>query len=80
MSDTNVYPLPAVQENEQTVFFGMPVESSIFTLEGAKGTYEGEFFFEQNVRGTWVGRVAGIELKNGKRTWKIEVLEAEVTG
>ena len=80
MSDTNVYPLPAVVEQEQAVFFGMPVESSTFTLEGAKGTYGGEFFFEQNVRGTWVGRVAGIELKNGRRTWKIEVLEAEVTG
>ena len=75
--EANVIEMP--KPDEQTVFFGMPVEASSFTLEGAKGLYDGTFSYEQNIRGTWIGRVAGVEYKNGKRTWKIEVLEADVT-
>lgn len=73
----NVIEMP--QPEEQLEFHGMPIRYQSFQLDGAKGVTDLDFEFNRNVRGTWVGRMAGVTYKNEKRIILVEVLEAEIT-
>lgn len=75
----NVVEMPRPDDGQQE-FEGMPIKYRSFQLDGAKGVTDLEFEFNRNVRGTWVGRMAGVTYKNEKRILLIEVLEAEITG
>lgn len=71
--------LPSNEENEQTYLFHMPVESVGFKLEGGAGATDSVLDYDENVRGNFVGRVAGQLQKNGKLTLIVEVLDCNIT-